>query len=148
MHRLRGSASMLGMERVQEIAQALELGLRAGSLSVEDAQGLTVELARKARELRLACAAVLEQPGPVAVTDAVPLDRTALDELIRLLEIQSFMAEEAFQKISPQLRGALKVETFGLLHAAMEGMDFQGAREILLSRFREDAGVELNGLAV
>jgi PAS domain S-box-containing protein len=132
MHRLRGSASMLGMERVQEIAQALELGLRDGSLGAQEAQGLTAELARKVRELRLACAAVLEQAGPAAVAaDAAPLDRGALEELIRLLEGQSFEAEAAFQKLVPQLRGVLGEQGFDQVREAMEGLDFRGAREVL-----------------
>ncbi|MDZ5457385.1 ATP-binding protein [Azohydromonas lata] len=137
MHRLRGSASMLGLTRLQETAHALELGLKGGGLSAADAQNLCVCLSRQIVEYRVAARAVLEPPVvelPMAV-DA-PLDGAAIDEFVSLLESQSFEAEEMFGKMASQLRAILDEEEFKILSEAVEGLDFAKAGKILTTSIR------------
>ncbi|WP_198320935.1 PAS domain S-box protein [Azohydromonas aeria] len=134
MHRVRGSAAMLGIESLEVVAQALESSADAGTLTDSEVQVLGVDLVAALEELRLAYAALEPDPQPEAAGPAAPMERSDVDAFIALLSRQSLDAEAMFDKFTPQLRAALGAGGFEQLREAMHGLEFRAARAIVEGR--------------
>ncbi|WP_198320705.1 PAS domain-containing protein [Azohydromonas aeria] len=133
MHRLRGSASNLGMQALQATAQSLEVGLRSGPLEASESAALCTELAATLQRMRWVCAAVMAPDAavPAPQTSAVPLSMADKKAFLELLRSQSLNGEDLFQELAPQLRAALGDHNFGKLQQAMADLDFDAARILL-----------------
>jgi PAS domain S-box-containing protein len=134
LHRLRGSAAMLGVEGLEVVAQAFEDGLREGPLDAATQRELGADLARAMRELRSASAAALAAGSDPAV-DAGPIERAELDAFVGLLKRRSLDAEKAFERMAPRLRAVLECDDFAKLHEAMETLQYGAAHAMVLEHF-------------
>ena len=134
MHRLRGSAGMLGAQVLQGLAGEAEEAFRAGA----PADRLLQHLAAVGRELeRLAASAA----GPLdreqglrqgqADGPAPPLDAADLHALSRMLRAQDLAALAWVGSHGPALRAALGDPAFDALRTAVDRLDFQAALHAL-----------------
>ncbi len=129
LHRIQGTAGVVGATEIRRAARAAERALLAGDLAAFE------------RDLAVFRAAVdvlaLEdapEPAPVAAPErsaAAPLDPAAALDLARLLEVQDLDALDRFAVLGPSLRAALGEVAFAELEAAMIALDFARARRLL-----------------
>jgi CheY-like chemotaxis protein len=128
MHKLRGSAGMLGAAALQKLASEADLAARGGAtaLQLEQAQRLVAEQLAKLAEQ---CGPFLEsQAAARTVTrsrrDAAPLVLADLQRLITQLRAHDFAALELFSQLEPALRAALGPAVAGQLSHAVERLEF------------------------
>ena len=136
LHKLRGSAGMLGAVDVARLAGAAEQALRSG-----DDPGLDAALQALATGLRCLRDASAEflarhaEPDDEAPADgpanAPPLHAEDLRELAELLRRQDLAALDRFQILSPALRGAWGAERYRRARAAVDELQFRQALEVL-----------------
>ncbi|BDI03557.1 PAS domain-containing hybrid sensor histidine kinase/response regulator [Sphaerotilus microaerophilus] len=136
LHKLRGSAGMLGAVDVARLAGAAEQAMRSG-----DDPGLDAALQALATGLRCLRDASAEflarhaEPDDEAPADgpanAPPLHTEDLRELAELLRRQDLAALDRFQILSPALRGAWGAERYRRARAAVDELQFRQALEVL-----------------
>ena len=137
MHKLRGSASMLGATAVAQLAAEAETALRDGD--GDRAGVLEARLAVALGALREHAAVVLEGHPPVDEAKAVATGEPvatlaqALPRLLDLLRAFDLGAAEYFAALSPQLRSRLGSVAHRSLRDRMDRLDFGRAVELLES---------------
>ena len=141
MHKLRGSAGMLGAAVVQRLACAAEKAAR-GKLPWD---GLTGSLERlreqlgliavQARPLLEAHASRRESAEASAAQPDLPLGLDDLKGLIDLLRAQDFEALHRFELLAGPLRNAMVPADFITLHDAVETFDFARGVCLLVAAF-------------
>jgi CheY-like chemotaxis protein/HPt (histidine-containing phosphotransfer) domain-containing protein len=136
VHKLKGSAGMIGATEIMRLAGASEKALNQGR-SVEAVEGLLLQLASAlttlGEEARLYLKQQVEWEAQVA-TEAVfhaDADAAQLNELCALFESQDLAALDKFKILSPSLSEVLGALRFGRLRDAIENLDFQQGAQLL-----------------
>ncbi|MGJ7509019.1 PAS domain S-box protein [Variovorax sp. GT1P44] len=130
LHKLQGSAGVIGIDGVREQAAEGEAALKGGDA---DRAGRAMRaLGAALRSLQAAAQPYFDAADaqPV-VDDAAPVDPDALASLIELLRKQSMSALPLFDELAPSLRASLGGESFAALDRAMQSLQFRQAVEIL-----------------
>ncbi|VWX62871.1 Histidine kinase [Burkholderiales bacterium 8X] len=133
LHKMRGSAGMIGALRVSELASAAEASVKAGN--DEQAQSLMRSLGAALRQLRLSSKDFLDagQAEPDlsfdASTPSLTVDR--LEPLLDALRTQSISALQLFDDLAPSLRATLGAAPFAALRQAVENLQFPRAVDML-----------------
>jgi signal transduction histidine kinase/HPt (histidine-containing phosphotransfer) domain-containing protein len=138
VHKLKGSAGIIGATRVIRFAAAAELALQLDR-PIEVVEKILLKLAAALTTLPEDAASLLEQgnePTPnaksAAGTGDHPADPSAqIRELQVLLEAQNLAAIDRFSALSPALREMLGDERFDSLREAVDNLDFPRAARTL-----------------
>ena len=136
LHKLRGSAGMLGARGVQAQAERLESALRQHDAG-EATQAAFDQLAATLRGLHETCQPWLDsmaqrqQQSEAAPTAPVELDVEALKQWAAQLDRQDLAAIDRFQSLAPGLRQRLPEAAFEDLKRAVQGLAFKDARTLL-----------------
>jgi PAS domain S-box-containing protein len=141
VHKLRGSAGMLGALAVQCCAEEVELALReaASGEAVAAAAGKLDQalqaLAQASLALRADHAIHARQPSPAMATQPdgqpMPLNATDLANLHQALRSQDLSAMAQCQAMLPELRAALGETACQALQTAIQNLDFAQALSLL-----------------
>jgi HPt (histidine-containing phosphotransfer) domain-containing protein len=132
MHKLKGSAGVLGAKTIQQLAGEAETACVAGE--VERAGHFATKLSAQLRRLRQSAAPTLmarAQAEKTARPSGGDLEPRALAELVDLLRQQSLSAMQRFTSISPQLRGVLGKDSYELVRAHIDNLRFSDAANAL-----------------
>jgi PAS domain S-box-containing protein len=134
MHKLRGSAGMLGAKALQQLAGEAEAACAKGEDAL--AAHLVRQLAAKLQRLRQCSAAALAAPAQAEGDAAAPpggdsLEPQALADLLGLLRQQSMSAMEAFTGLSPQLRQLMSRPSYELVREHIGNLQFNDAANVL-----------------
>ena len=132
MHRLSGSAGMLGAHAIRDLARRAEAACRSRELDavVTHMAGLVARL----DELRQVVTRLEEKPWPPidAAPNALSVpDGDALDALVDLLRQQSLAAIGRFISISDQLRGMLSESAYDVVRDHMNNLRYIDAADAL-----------------
>ena len=138
VHKLKGSAGMIGATRVMRLAGAVEEALQQGR-RVEIVERLLLQLASALTNLREETAPLLVPElqftagaSPAPDTVAGPSDTTHLIlELCTLLDAQNLAALDRFGALSRSLSERLDHVRFDELRVAVEDLDFPRAARLL-----------------
>ena len=133
MHKLRGSAGLLGAKSIQRLAGEAEAACVDGDAAL--AAPLAVDLASELHRLRQSAepafqsrqTPVEEAPGQ----GGEPLETGALSELVGLLRQQRLSAMDRFKALSPQLRGHLRLGDYERVEQHLDNLRFGDAADIL-----------------
>jgi len=131
MHKLQGSAGLLGAKAIQELAREVGVSCVAGTLdrAAELTSRLAVELEQLQEDVAIA---LMPASGEI---DAPPsesaLEPTAVAELVTALNRHHFSATSKFSLLSPQLRHHLSLESFDLVRDHIENLRFREAAQML-----------------
>jgi len=134
VHKLRGSAGMLGMAEVHRLAGAAEVALRteADAVDVRARLGAMADALERVGRSAAAVLAAQREAEPAASAEAAPaLDAQALRRLGELLREQDLAALDVFAGLAQALRARWGVEVFEPLRDAIEALDFVWARTLL-----------------
>ena len=133
LHKLRGTASLLGARELQRCAgaaeQALIEGLDAGPALQATAQALAQ--LRAAAQAPLAEQRAAAASAPPGGAEPIALAQSDLEGLAALLRQQDMAALERFEQLSPALRQVLGDASFGRLSEAVQTLDFAAALALL-----------------
>lgn len=137
LHKLQGSAGLIGIDRVRQSASAGEAALKSGD--ADRAEQALRDLGAALRRVDASARPYLESaeadevdgPDEADVTDAPPVDPEGLARLTDTLESQDFAAMTCFEEVGPSLRAALGAERFAELDGAVKTLQFKRAVEIL-----------------
>jgi CheY-like chemotaxis protein len=147
VHKLKGSAGMIGATRVMRLAGAAEAALLQGR-AVDAVERVLQQLAAALTTLREEAEPYFaSQPQSDAdAVDAVgvgpDISTPELDELCALLESQNLAAVDKFGALSRSLRDILDAADFDRLQEAIENLDFHRGAKIL----REIRPVDEHGM--
>lgn len=129
LHKLRGSAGMLGARPLAGTAGELEEALRRPDGEADDAAW--ARLALQLTLLKEAAGPLLISAGDPPVDDAkastAPLQSADLERLIALLEQHSLDAADLFVSLSPSLALALVPQRFEALREALDELRYRDA---------------------
>jgi PAS domain S-box-containing protein len=143
MHKLRGSAGMLGARAIQRLATDAETALKgdaAADVVRHKRAALTAALADLAEHAQpLLDAEAAGRDEALVSRDASPPDAAAIGELTALLVAQDIAAIECFETLSAGLRSLLGIDRFGDLRQAMESLEFPRAATLLATSAGDDA---------
>ena len=143
LHRLRGSAAVLGARRVQRLAGEAESALRGGATTEPWAAvaSLAASLRALDRDAHTWMAAQARMVEP-AVGPATPLppDATLLRQLVALLQNQDLSARRHFNDIAPGLHAGLGQAGFAALRLAVESLAYDKALALLEPLLRQTGG--------
>ena len=133
MHKLRGSAGLLGAKAIQRLAGDAEAACVGGGVAAADAlaKNLASELQRLGQS---ATAAFQSRQAPAMEAIAYggePLEMDALAELVGLLRRQQLSAMDRFKALSPQLRGHLLQAEYEQVEEHLGNLRFSDAADIL-----------------
>ena len=130
LHKLRGSAGLLGARRVQDLAAEAEERLRHGATAA-DVTALIAALSQSLSALQRAAEPWLQQPA-----DAVPEDQLAppaaaaqaYADLLNLLRRQDLEAASALRQLGPWLleRG-MRTEDVACVESLVDELEFEQA---------------------
>jgi HPt (histidine-containing phosphotransfer) domain-containing protein len=133
MHKLKGSAGMLGAKTIHQLAGEAEAACAAGE--VERAAVLATKLATELQRLHQSAAPVFAatqaQAEEVALPSGGELEPQVVAELIDLLRQQSLSATDRFSSVSPQLRRLLSKDSFALVRDHIDNLQFSDAANAL-----------------
>ena len=130
MHKLRGSAGILGAKAIQQLAGDTEAACAAGE--VEHAACLASNLAELLRRLRQSAAPAFIVPfEEEALPRGVELKPQDLADFVDLLRQQSLSAIDRFGSISPQLRRLMSKESYELVRDHIDKLQFGDAATTL-----------------
>ena len=133
MHKLRGSAGLLGARAIQQLAGEAEAACTAGD--VERASCLATSLGTQLRRLQLAAAPALRSAQAAVEDEVLPvedeLEPHDVADLINLLREQSLAAVDRFGSISPQLRRLLSKDSYELVRDHIDNLQFSDAASTL-----------------
>ncbi|MBW8846283.1 MAG: PAS domain S-box protein [Burkholderiales bacterium] len=136
VHRLRGSAGMLGATALHRVATELETWLRAAGPQAEPARFtvLAASVTATLAELEANGAAALAPPAETAqpVPDTAP-DPVALARLAEQLRQQDLAALDLFLQLRPSLVRAWGSSHVQRLAAAVDALQFRAALALLAS---------------
>ena len=133
MHKLRGSAGLLGAKAIQRLAGEAEAACVGGDVALAGplAEDLASELhrlrqsAEPAFQSRQAPAEEVQQQG------GDPIEMSALAELVGLLRQQKLSAMDRFKTLSSQLRGHLRQGEYERVEDHLDNLRFSDAADIL-----------------
>ncbi|HSW06912.1 PAS domain-containing hybrid sensor histidine kinase/response regulator [Aquabacterium sp.] len=133
MHKLRGSAGMLGARNIQKLAGEAEAACVAGEgeRAWHLATRLTSALSALHQEAGPVLAAARAQAEAAVLISGETLDPRGLSDFIDLLRQQSLSAMDRFHVMSPQLRRLLSKDSFERLREHMEKLQFNDAAKVL-----------------
>jgi CheY-like chemotaxis protein len=135
MHKLRGSAGMLGAKAIHQLAGEAEAACVGGDAA--RSAHLATRLATKLLHLRQRAAPALVVAAPIpAEAESAPISGDALEPevlaaFVDLLRQQSMSAIDCFSGLSPQLRRLLSRGSFELLRGHMDNLQFSDAARAL-----------------
>ncbi|MFM9917012.1 MAG: CHASE domain-containing protein [Rhizobacter sp.] len=147
MHKLSGSAGLLGARAVMLEARSAEQALRASGPVTPD--GVEADISATLNGLRLAMRQLMDVAGPwlahadqsaadlASTTEATRVDPQALSGLRILFRNQDLAALARCAELAPALRRSWGTERFAKLQAAVDRLDFRAALD-LLARFETD----------
>ena len=136
MHKLRGSAGLLGARVIQRLAGEAEAACVGDD--VERTAPIAVHLASELHRLRQSADAAFQsrqapaQEAPAQGGDPIELD--ALAELVGLLRQQRLSAMDRFKALSPQLRRHLRQGEYERVEEHLDSLRFGDAADILETR--------------
>jgi HPt (histidine-containing phosphotransfer) domain-containing protein len=134
LHRLGGSAGMLGARAVHQLAGAAEAACVAGDAG--QAAALATRLCAELQTLRQSAApefsAVRARAEEAAPDDREEIEPERVAELIDLLRRKSLLALDGFSTISGPLRRRMGKEAHAQLRDCIERLDFDVAVTALL----------------
>jgi PAS domain S-box-containing protein len=133
MHKLRGTAGMLGAKAIQQLAGEAEDACVAND--AQRAATLITELAAKLQRLRDAATPTLRvaEPAGEQSPGSGELDPRAVIELVELLRNQSLSALDRFGSLSAPLRRQLGHAQFEVVRQHIDDLQFGDAVEALAS---------------
>jgi HPt (histidine-containing phosphotransfer) domain-containing protein len=151
VHKLKGSAGLIGATRVMRLAGAVETALQQDR-AIEFVAKILVQLVLALTKLREDAAPLLEQEvesppdvPPAAGTADQPRDPKAkIRELQALFESQDLEATVRFSALSRALSELLDEAHFKALREAVDDLDFSRAARLL----RDAAAVDEETVAV
>jgi len=133
MHKLKGSAGMLGAKAIQELAREAEVACAAGDLIHTAAltSSLTAQLARLQEQVAntIMPAGQCEEANPLSGRPI--LEPQDMADLIEALERQNLWASRRFIVLAPQLRQILPAALFEKLRDDMDELRFSEAARTL-----------------
>ncbi|MEO7243208.1 MAG: CHASE domain-containing protein [Variovorax sp.] len=131
LHKLRGSASMIGATATAELATEAEAALQDGAW-VRAEQALHT-LGATLRKLKQAAQSFIDHAAEPAAVDKPPAlpDPEQLMALVAALQSQSLGAVDLFRALAPGLLGAMGSDGFMVLERAVTDLQFRRAAEIL-----------------
>jgi len=133
MHKLRGSAGLLGAKSIQRLAGEAEAACFGGDVAL--AGPLALDLACELHRLRESAEPAFQLRQTPAeempVQGADPLEAGALAELVGLLRQQRLSAMDRFKTLSPQLRGHLLKGEYERVQEHLSNLRFSDAADIL-----------------
>jgi len=133
MHKLRGSAGLVGATTIHRLATQAEAACLAGN--GESAAQLAARLASELALLRLSATPAFRRAADKAEktthADIGELEPQALSALVTLLRDQNLAAWDSFSAISPQLRCDLGKESFNRVRELMDKLQFSAAADAL-----------------
>jgi signal transduction histidine kinase/DNA-binding response OmpR family regulator/HPt (histidine-containing phosphotransfer) domain-containing protein len=145
VHKLKGSAGMIGATQIMRFAGTLERLLQEGRPAEKVEVGLK-KLAQALTFLREESSQILEGDAQASAADAQPgcpegsaIGVAEIEEFCALLETQNLDAVDRFTALSPSLRLMLDTQCFADLNEAVENLDFQRGAEVLRAAPRERA---------
>jgi HPt (histidine-containing phosphotransfer) domain-containing protein len=142
MHKLCGSAGLLGAKAVLQLAGEAEAACVAGNAS--QASQLARKIASQLQRLRRVVEPVFRDGsghvGPAATSDDGVPEPQSFAELITLLRLQSLAAMDCFSTVSPQLQRLLGKELFELIGGHIDDLRFGDAADALEAGLWPDAG--------
>jgi CheY-like chemotaxis protein len=133
MHKLRGSAGMLGAKAIQKLAGDAEAACTTGDANraARVASQLATQLQRLRERAAPALLAAQAQADAVALTGGPDLEPQDLADFIDLLRQQSLSATDRFSSLSPQLRRLLSKDSYELVRGHIENLQFSDAAKAL-----------------
>lgn len=150
VHRLRGSAGMLGAHAVQECAQRLEACLLSAAAdeppprtttptattTAVGGDSMLAVLGAALRALKVASAEARQSASARSVeapleADVIPLTAAQSADLAGRLRSQDLSALDTFRRLAPALRATVGDARFGPLREAIENLRFAQALELL-----------------
>ena len=136
MHKLCGSASMLGANSIHRLAIALEAACAPTNIDTlrRLAPVLAEELHQLAANHRASLARATDAPQPELPPVGTELDRSPLIHLIALLRQQNLSALARFEALSPQIRRMLGDGPYGVARGHVDSLRFHEAAESLESQ--------------
>jgi signal transduction histidine kinase/HPt (histidine-containing phosphotransfer) domain-containing protein len=143
LHRLRGSAAVLGARRVQRLAGEAESVLRGGPAT--DPWAAVASLAASLRALDrdahawMAAQARMVEPA-AGLAPPVPPDAASLRQLAALLHNQDLSARRYFNDMAPGLHAGLGQAGFAALRLAVESLAYDKALALLEPLLRQTGG--------
>jgi CheY-like chemotaxis protein len=147
VHKLKGSAGMIGATNVMRLAGAAERALRE-SRPAAAVEGILSRLAAALVTLREEAGQSRDDaPGtqPAGSTTYVRVESPDLEELCMLLESQNLAAVDKFEQLAGALRGMFDTALFEGLHNAVENLEFQHGAELLRGAARAGFGTAACG---
>ena len=135
VHKLKGSAGMIGATRVMRLAGAAEKALQE-SRPVDVVDAILAQLAAALTTLNEEAKSLLEGSEPTAESTASTAGRrdigvADIDELRALLESQNMAALDKFGLLAPSLSELLGAGRFDRLREAIDDLNFQLGAELL-----------------
>ena len=127
LHKLGGSAGLLGAHAVREAALRGETQARAGadiSAELAEVRHLLSTLTAQARPWLQRVRSAQQAAAPAAAQAAAPLDPQAVARLRSALQTQDLAALALFEPLAPALRNACGEAGFTRLRTAMTKLDF------------------------
>ena len=133
MHKLRGSAGLLGAKAIQRLAGEAEAACVGGDVALAGplAEDLASELHRLRQSAQPAFQSRQAPAAEVLVQGGGPLEMDALAELVGLLRQQKLSAMDCFKTLSPQLRGHLNPDEYERVEEHLDNLRFGDAADIL-----------------
>ncbi|EXJ16177.1 hybrid sensor histidine kinase/response regulator [Imhoffiella purpurea] len=131
LHKLAGSAGLIGAEGIHALAKEYESALRGASAA--DGTELAATLARSMNDLKACVQPHIDDEGPDSATHREARRPTGeeLDALMAALSGRRLAAVGTFDELSPGLRSMLSEEGFSRLAAAVAGLKFDQALPLL-----------------
>jgi PAS domain S-box-containing protein len=133
MHKLKGSAGMLGAKEIQQLAGEAEAACAAGEIEqvAELSMRLAAHLQRLRRDAALALAAVPMRSRAGRAQDCAVVEPEAVAELVDLLRRQSLAAVDRFTSMSPGLRRLLGQGSYERVRDHLDNLRFDAAADAL-----------------
>ncbi len=140
MHKLRGSAGMIGARAIHRLATEAETELRREPVG-DRAQEILVELTAELRALSRHARAFLEAQEKadllLSTSDRARMDHEDLAKLVNLLTSRDLSAVDFIKRHGGALRTWLGSSVFERFQVAMEDLNFGEAASMLEARSRE-----------
>lgn len=137
IHKLRGSAGLIGAQELYQVAGEAEIALRNNASEINP---LLVKVAKHLINLRINSAEFLLQQqnvrnkdDQIAIENATPLDQKQLETLFIALEKQELSALDTVAKYSINLRFMLGNQVFEEFESMLKDLHFQQALTLLTS---------------
>ncbi len=133
MHKLKGSAGMLGARAIQQLAGDAEVACAAGDIvrAARIATHLVEQLAKLSENTTLISKALPTQPALRELPNDGELDPHDLADLIQLLRRQNLSAMARFKFLAPQIRSMLGTHAYSGVRDHIDSLRFEQAARLL-----------------